>query len=105
MSATNVDTKKNGGYDGTAGLINAQIEGNENKLAGNSEFIMKINDLNNEIEDLKLLVTGKQSEIEKYKELITKKNHEIIELNQAKVDLKFMTTKNEELKTEIDELR
>jgi len=78
----------------------------ESRMGGaNSEFILKINDLNNEIEDLKLVVAGKDAEIEKYKELISKKNLEIIELNQAKIDLKFVMTKNEELKGEIEALR
>ncbi len=78
----------------------------ENKMTGvNSEFIMKINDLNNEIEDLKLVVATKDAEIDKYKDLIGKKNREINELNQAKIDFKFVVTKNEELKIELEELR
>jgi chromosome segregation ATPase len=72
---------------------------------GNADFILKINDLNNEIEDLKLVVSGKNAEIEKYKELNGRKNQEILELNQAKIDLKFVVTKNEELKAELEALR
>jgi len=73
--------------------------------SGNAEYIMRINELNNQIEDLHLQSSGKQMEIDKYKQLITKKNQEIIELTQAKIDLKFMMTKNEELKNEVETLR
>lgn len=73
--------------------------------SGNAEYIMRINELNNQIEDLHLHSSGKQMEIDKYKQLITKKNQEIIELTQAKIDLKFMMTKNEELKNEVETLR
>jgi len=73
--------------------------------SGNAEYIMKINELNNQVEDLNLLVAGKQTEVDKYKQLISKKNQEIIELTQAKIDLKFMITKNEELKNEVESLR
>jgi len=86
-------------------IISTKVVEASRPNAGNAEYIMKINELNNEIEDLNLVVTGKQTEIEKYKQLISKKNEEIIELTQAKIDLKFMITKNDELKNEIESLR
>lgn len=88
-----------------ASVISTKVVEATRPNAGNAEYIMKINDLNNEIEDLNLVVTGKQTEVEKYKQLISKKNEEIIELTQSKIDLKFMITKNDELKNEIESLR
>lgn len=98
-----VSVKDETGMQSMATITKADIGGKIG--AGNAEFIMKINDLNNEIEDLNLVVSGKNTEVEKYKQLISKKNQEIIELSQSKVDLKFMITKNEELKGEIESLR
>jgi chromosome segregation ATPase len=87
-------------------MISTNVKATEVRTGvGNAEYIMKINELNNVVEDLNLVVTGKQTEVDKYKQLLTKKNEEIIELTQSKIDLKFMITKNDELKNELEALR
>ena len=71
----------------------------------NEEFISKIGELDNKLEDLKLVVSGKQTEIDKYKQLLSQKNTEIKNLGQYKNDAKFLTMENEKLKEKINELR
>ena len=78
----------------------------EEKIATvSADLIMKINDLENDLEDLRLSISGKDAEIEKYRELISRKNKDIIELNQAKIENKLILSKNNELKVELDSLR
>ena len=89
-------------------MTDAQVESAAQPIVGgrtNEEFISKIGELDNKLEDLKLVVSGKQTEIDKYKELLSQKNTEIKKLGQFKNDSKFLSIEVDKLKEKIEELR